>query len=257
MLALGKTPFDLLRGSGGEEKVLKNAKDACATEALEIATYTALERLAKAVGDDQTAKLAASILADEEKMLAARPARDPEADRRRRRRRGQGRPVLRHRQDRRRRDRPRGRRGDQEGRAQDDARPSATARQARKVPGVAQAEGQVKGAVASESDLAIARYDSLTADEITGRLTELSQIDLAKVDSYERRHQNRTTVLSRISTLRGDEPWAGYDELTVAEVQAVLSEGDDDRAKQVRAYERAHKNRAGVLKAAEREHSNA
>src|SRR3954471_8733604 len=33
-LALGKTPIDLLRGSGGEEKVLKNAKDACATEAL-------------------------------------------------------------------------------------------------------------------------------------------------------------------------------------------------------------------------------
>ena len=27
-LALTKTPFDLLRGSGGEEKVLKNAKDA-------------------------------------------------------------------------------------------------------------------------------------------------------------------------------------------------------------------------------------
>ena len=45
-----------------------------------------------------------------------------------------------------------------------------TARQARKVPGVAQAEGQVKGAVASESDLAIARYDSLTAEEIVGRL---------------------------------------------------------------------------------------
>src|SRR3954466_15561861 len=69
-LALAKTPLDLLRGSGGEEKVLKNAKDACATEALEIATYTALERLAKAVGDDQTARLAASIRADEEKMLA-------------------------------------------------------------------------------------------------------------------------------------------------------------------------------------------
>ena len=34
-LALGKTPFDLLRGSGGEEKVLKNAKDAFASEALE------------------------------------------------------------------------------------------------------------------------------------------------------------------------------------------------------------------------------
>ena len=49
--------------------------------------------------------------------------------------------------------------------------------------------------MAAESDLAIARYDSLTADEITSRLPELSQIDLAKVDSYERRNQNRTTVL--------------------------------------------------------------
>src|SRR4051812_27432147 len=70
VLAFGKTPFDLLRGSGGEEKVLKNAKDAAATEALEIATYTALERLAQAVGDDATARLAATIRADEEKMLA-------------------------------------------------------------------------------------------------------------------------------------------------------------------------------------------
>src|SRR3954465_1795245 len=68
-LALGKTPFDLLRGSGGEEKVLKNAKDACATEALEIATYTSLETLAGAVGDRETAELAASIRGDEEKML--------------------------------------------------------------------------------------------------------------------------------------------------------------------------------------------
>src|SRR3978361_1436389 len=60
-LALAKTPFDLVRGSGGEEKVLKNAKDACATEALEIATYTALERLDKPVGDRETARLAAPI----------------------------------------------------------------------------------------------------------------------------------------------------------------------------------------------------
>jgi hypothetical protein len=44
---------------------------------------------------------------------------------------------------------------------------------------------------------------------------------------------------------------------TAAEVQAVPSEGGDERAKQVRAYERAHKNRAGVLRAAERELTNA
>jgi ferritin-like metal-binding protein YciE len=69
VLALGKTPLDLLRGSGGEEKVLKNAKDACATEAFEIATYTALEHLARSVGDEETARLAASIRAEEQRML--------------------------------------------------------------------------------------------------------------------------------------------------------------------------------------------
>ena len=132
-----------------------------------------------------------------------------------------------------------------------------TARQARKVPGVAQAEGQVKGALASEADLAIARYDSLTADEITAKLTDVSQIDLAKIDSYERKNQNRTTVLSRVTSLRGNEPWAGYDELTAAEVQSVLAEGDDERVKQALSYERSHKNRAGVIKAAERERTTA
>src|SRR5918994_5266607 len=68
-LAIAKTPLDLLRGSGGEEKVLKNAKDAAATEALEIATYTAIERLARSVGDEETARLAVSIRAEEQRML--------------------------------------------------------------------------------------------------------------------------------------------------------------------------------------------
>src|SRR5215210_825721 len=41
-LAIGKSPIDMLRGTSGEEKILKNAKDASATEALEISTYTSL-----------------------------------------------------------------------------------------------------------------------------------------------------------------------------------------------------------------------
>ncbi len=254
-LALSKTPFDLVRGSGGEEKVLKNAKDACATEALEIATYTAIERLARSVGDEETAKLAASILADEQKMLERVLREIPKLTEAVVRADVKGKPsydvtstgaadAVR----------------EVGGAAKDGARKTADAtkrkaRQARKVPGVAQAEGQVKGAVASEGDLAIARYDSLTANEITSKLSELSQIDLAKIDSYERKNQNRSTVLSRITSLRGDEPWAGYDELTASEVQSALSEGDEDHARQVLSYERAHKNRTGVLKAAEREHS--
>jgi ferritin-like metal-binding protein YciE len=246
-VALSKTPFDLLRGSGGEEKVLKNAKDACATEALEIATYTALERLARSVGDDETARLAASIRADEERMLERVLREIPQlteavvgSDVR-------GEPSY----------------SVADTGAADAVRAAGTqakrtARQARKVPGVARAEGQVKGAVASEEDLAISRYDALTAEEIVGRLAGLSQVDLAKVAAYERKNQNRSTVLGRIDTLQGDEPWPGYDELTADEVRAVLSEGDDDdRAREVRAYERAHKNRAGVLKAAEREAATA
>ncbi|HSS59388.1 MAG TPA: DUF892 family protein [Solirubrobacteraceae bacterium] len=114
----------------------KNAKDAYATEALEIATYTALERLAASVGDDTTARLAASIRADEEPMLA-RLLRDiPKlveavvgAELR-------GEPSYRV----------------ADTGAADAVREAATsakstARQARKVPGVARAEGQVKGAV--------------------------------------------------------------------------------------------------------------
>ncbi|MGI9081551.1 MAG: DUF892 family protein [Thermoleophilaceae bacterium] len=253
VLALAKTPFDLVRGSGGEEKVLKNAKDACATEALEIASYTALERLARSVGDTTTADLAASIRADEQTMLEQVLEEIPKLTD----------AVV---------------RADVKGNGSYDlsetgaadavrdggetakktargtaARAKRGARQARKVPGVAQAEGQVKGAVASEEDLAIPRYDKLTADEIVSKLSELSQIDLAKVDSYERKNQSRSTVLGKITSLRGDEPWPGYDELSVTEIESALGEADEERVKEVRTYERSHKDRAGVLKATERD----
>ena len=85
------------------------------------------------------------------------------------------------------------------------ARKTATAgkraaRTARRVPGVTQSEGQIKGAVAGEDDLAIAQYDTHTAEEIISRLSGLSQIELAKVDAYERR--NRTEAPSSLVSLR-------------------------------------------------------
>jgi ferritin-like metal-binding protein YciE len=243
-LALGKTPIDLVRGTSGAEKVLKNTKDACATEALEIATYTAIERVAKAAGDDKTAQLAASIRADEEAMLerllrelpaVAQSVVDGSYDVGQT---GAGEAV---------------RRGGRAAREQ----AKATARAARKVPGVARAEGELKGVVASEGDLAIPRYDSLTAAEIARKLSDLSQIELSKIDAYERKHENRATVLDRIAALRADEPWPGYDELTVAEVNAALDDATDELVRKVRTYERAHKARTGVLEAADRELSNA
>ena len=69
-LVLTKGPLDVLRTADQHERMLKNARDECATEALEIATYDALETIAKAAGDNPTAKLAADHRAQEERMLA-------------------------------------------------------------------------------------------------------------------------------------------------------------------------------------------
>jgi ferritin-like metal-binding protein YciE len=254
-LALGKGPFDLLRGASAEEKLLKNAKDESATEALEIATYRALEHFAQRIGDKKTARLAASIRADEERMLAVLQERVPTlVDNVVRSelkdesvydvsKTGAGEAV--------RRSGKKVKRATRESAKKAGSQARSTARQARKIPGVAQAEGELKGAIASEQDLAIANYDSLNVDEIVGKLSALSQIDLAKVDAYERKHQNRSTVLSRIYSLRMDEPWPGYDELTVDEIRKSLARADTKQSLEVREYERRHKDREGVLQTAE------
>ena len=254
-LALGKGPFDLLRGASAEEKLLKNAKDESATEALEIATYRALEHFAQRIGDKKTARLAASIRADEERMLAVLQERVPTlVDNVVRSelkdesvydvsKTGAGEAV--------RRSGKKVKRATRESAKKAGSQARSTARQARKVPGVAQAEGELKGAIASEQDLAIANYDSLNVDEVVGKLSALSQIDLAKVDAYERKHENRSTVLSRIDSLRKDEPWPGYDEMTVVEIRKNLARADAKQSREVREYERRHKDREGVLQTAE------
>jgi len=211
-LALSKAPLDLLRGSGGEEKVLKNAKDTCATESLEIATYTAIERIAGDLGDDETAELAGQIRAEEERMLA-RVMREL--------------PSL------------------------------ADAVVGADVNGESIYDAATTGAAdavlgADEADPPLSGYDELTANQITTRLPGLSQTDLALVEAYERRGRSRTTILDRIESLRGPEPWPGYDGENVSDVEARLADADEDRLKAVRDYERSHKDRAGVLRATER-----
>jgi len=252
VMAVSRAPLAIVRGSGGEEKVLKNAKDSCAAEALEIATYIAIEQLANDVGDDRTAKLAAAILADEEQMLERLREELPKLTDAVVRAEIHGDPSY-----------DLGKIGavdavretaeevKETARDVGDSAKRAT-REARKIPGVTQAEGEVKGALASEEDLAISGYDDLTAEDIVAKLPQLSQIDLAKVDAYERKNQDRVTVLDKIGSLRGDEPWPGYDELTVNDIQAALREADQDRVEKVRAYEATHKNRSSVLKATER-----
>jgi ferritin-like metal-binding protein YciE len=67
-LAAAKGPLHAVRGTGENEKMLKNAKTEYFNEFEEIATYTAIETFAGAVGDDETAQLARSIRRDEERM---------------------------------------------------------------------------------------------------------------------------------------------------------------------------------------------
>ena len=66
--ALAKGQLHAARGTGDEEKLLKNAKTEYSEEHEEIATYTAIETLAEEVGDKETAKVARQIRRDEEKM---------------------------------------------------------------------------------------------------------------------------------------------------------------------------------------------
>ena len=61
-------PVHVLRGTGEQEKLLKNAKTQFQDEAEEIATYISIEHLATLVGDRETAKLAKSIRREEERM---------------------------------------------------------------------------------------------------------------------------------------------------------------------------------------------
>jgi ferritin-like metal-binding protein YciE len=76
-------------------------------------------------------------------------------------------------------------------------------RQLRKVPGVARAEGEIKGTLASTDDLAIPKYDSLSAgyDELTVAdiRRAISEIDddarIAAVRNYEQRHKQRQGVI--------------------------------------------------------------
>jgi hypothetical protein len=122
---------------------------------------------------------------------------------------------------------------------------------ARKIPGVAALEGAISGVIATEKDLPMKDYDKQTAADITSKLKGFSQRELRMIDAYERKHEDRTTITDKITMLTGDEPWSGYDEQSVDDISTALRETGEDTAQAVRAYERDHKARSGVLQAAD------
>jgi ferritin-like metal-binding protein YciE len=66
--AVAKAPLQAVRGSGEQEKMLKNAKTEYFNEHEEIATYLAIETFALKVGDKETAQLSRGIRREEERM---------------------------------------------------------------------------------------------------------------------------------------------------------------------------------------------
>jgi ferritin-like metal-binding protein YciE len=68
-VALAQGPLHAVRGTGEQEKLLKNAKTEFSDEAEEIANYTAIETLAESVGDKETVRMARGIRRQEERMF--------------------------------------------------------------------------------------------------------------------------------------------------------------------------------------------
>jgi|GEM_PF-5947960 hypothetical protein len=100
-------------------------------------------------------------------------------------------------------------------------------------------------------DVAAARYDKLSIEQLLAHLDELKPADLTRLGDYERAHRNRVTLVAQIDARLGHEPWPGYDALDVDGVRFGLDGADGDRFVRVLAYELAHRNRAGVVLAAQ------
>lgn len=256
IVATAYAPLHLLRGGiSGEEKLLKNAKDECAAEALEIATYDAIEQLAERVGDDETARLASSIRADEERFLARLRAQIPsltEAVVAAELGRGSYRvattgaaQVVR------RAGRKATRRTRRSG--------SALERAGRELGSAATAAG-VEAASTTETIGSEARQGvKRTTRELTrgaGRTAARAREAAAGAGSTRSGAASQRPAGSRTAgagTAAAREPWPGYDEQRVDQIAGRIGRDDQRAAEQVREYEARHKDRAGVIQAADRQ----
>ena len=105
---------------------------------------------------------------------------------------------------------------------------------------------------AGEDRLPISGYDHLKEKEVSDQLSQLSQVELATVETYERAHGNRAAVLDKLRYMQGTEPLPGYDALTTAQIAEALAGADAETVKAVRDYERKFAHRQSVLQEAAR-----
>jgi hypothetical protein len=105
---------------------------------------------------------------------------------------------------------------------------------------------------ADAAELPFPGYDKLDDKELGARLPELSQVELAAVETYERSHKNRPEVLDKLRYMHTSEPLAGYDALSPEQIVEVLADADAETVKAVRDYERKFGARPQVMEAAAR-----
>jgi ferritin-like metal-binding protein YciE len=233
MLSLIGLPLSIFRdgGDADADRVLRNVRAEAASEALEVATYTAIERLAAAEGDDETAALAASIRAEEERMLeyllgaageVAVPTGPPApraADRGRRAEGGKPKPS-----------------GGNGAAPPADARPPAPAAPDTRHP----APDPPRPAPATPPPAPETRPPALEEP------THVSEEPELVAEFAEPGAEDEAGAEVEIA-----EPWEGYDRMKAAEIQRRLEDSSDEVAAVVRLYESAGKNRQTVLRAAE------
>ena len=231
-LALSKGPVDLVRGRAGEEKLFKNAKDEVATEALEIATYDGIEATARAVGDVKTAELAVRIRGQEERQLTALREQLPELAKATVRAIAAGDASydvsttgaaegLRKLRDEVEDDvedlgdevKTTARRAQRSSRRTTTKAAGTAKRTVNRAAATAektadkaadkadQAEKATAGS-SSNGDLPIKNYDDLNVGEINTKLSGLTAGELRRVETYEKGHAKRSTVLERIDSLK-------------------------------------------------------
>ena len=100
--------------------------------------------------------------------------------------------------------------------------------------------------------LPIPGYDRLGDKEISDQLSELSQVELAAVETYERAHADRPVVLAKLRYMRGNEPLPDYDALTTEQIATALAGAEAETVRAVRDYERKFQHRQSVLSEAAR-----
>ena len=98
--------------------------------------------------------------------------------------------------------------------------------------------------------LPIAGYDSLNEKSVIAHFHELSQVQLAAIEGYERSNLSRAVVLDKLRYMRSPEPVAGYDELEPNEIVRLLEKADSATIRAIRDYEGKFRRRRQVLGAA-------